>query len=224
MSAALVPVKRLLESKSRLLPEFDAKTREALCLAMLRDLLKALAATPWLDRTAVVTPDPHVAEAACASGAQAILFEPPGLNPALDYAARALRLQEDEPLLVVLGDVAGAQPADLQQLFRALQELGGRGAVLAASSDGGTSALLRAPHTAIRARFGPDSAKRHRSEAERSGVPYRELHLASLALDLDSGADIQRFMAQPVAAAAAGGEGGGETRALLRALERPSQP
>ena len=61
MTIALVPVKRLEQSKSRLLPHLPDARRQALTLAMLEDLLEALAATPGLDRVAVTTPDPIVA-------------------------------------------------------------------------------------------------------------------------------------------------------------------
>jgi 2-phospho-L-lactate guanylyltransferase len=212
MSAALVPVKRLVESKSRMLPQLDAAGREALCLAMLHDLLCALIATPSLDRVAVVTPDSEVAAAAHEAGAEAIHFEEPGLLTAIEHGAGVLRLAPAEPLLVVLGDVAGAVAGDLESLFRELETLGGRGVVLAPSTDGGTSALLRAPADAIPARFGPESAKAHRDEAERAGVPYRELSCPSLLLDLDDARDVERFLAKPDPA------GGRETRALLRSL------
>jgi 2-phospho-L-lactate guanylyltransferase (CobY/MobA/RfbA family) len=84
--------------------------------------------------------------------------------------------------------------------------------VLAPSSDGGTSALLRAPHDVIPSRFGPDSAKRHREAAADRGVPYRELPLASLALDLDLPEDVEQFLSRAPAR-------GRATRAVLARLD-----
>ncbi|MCZ6465537.1 MAG: 2-phospho-L-lactate guanylyltransferase [Proteobacteria bacterium] len=213
MSAAVVPVKHLAAGKSRLGRELPRDALAALSLAMLEDVLAALAATPSLDRTAVVTPDRDVAAAAEAAGARALLRTDPGLNPALDAAAREVDLAPDEPWLVVLGDVAGALPGDLEALFEALRELGGRGAVLAPSGDGGTAALLRAPSDAIASRFGADSAVAHRDAASAAGVPYRELPLPSLAVDLDRAEDVACFLAQP--------GGGAHTRALLERLGWP---
>ncbi len=221
MSVALVPVKRLAATKSRLFAERgkhgsgDTRDREAMAIAMLRDVIAALRATRSLDRVVVATPDEDVAAVARDAGAEALVRDDPGLNPALDAAANALAMG-DGPLLVVLGDVAGALPEDIDRLFDALSDQGGRGAVLAPSSDGGTSALLRAPHDAIPSCFGRDSAKRHREAAAVRGVRYRELPLPSLSLDLDLPEDVEQFLQTKT--------GGTATRAALRALGRHGDP
>lgn len=212
MSAALVPVKGLAAGKSRLLPHLPRETLAALCLAMLEDLLEALAATSSVTRSAVVTPDPQVADTARRAGARVFLGPDPGLNPAIEAAAPRLCPGAGDPLLVVLGDVAGARPGDFEALFESLAAQGGRGVVLAPSDDGGTSALLRAPHDAIPARFGTASAKRHRQAAERAGVPFCERYLAGLAIDLDLAEDVDRFLES--------GGAGARTRALLGTLAR----
>jgi 2-phospho-L-lactate guanylyltransferase len=209
MTLALVPVKRLGAAKSRLAGHVAPADRDALTLAMLADVVEALRGVAAIDRVAVVTPDPVVAEAARAAGAIGDLRQAPGLNPALDAAAAEL-LAPGEPLLVVLGDVAGATVGELGQLFLALHGLGGSGVVLAAARDGGTAALLRAPGDAIPSRFGADSAKAHRREAEARGVPLRELALPSLAIDLDRPEDIAALLASEGAAP--------RTRALLARL------
>lgn len=210
MTIALVPVKRLAESKSRLLPELEREQLEALSLSMLRDVLGALAATPSIRATVVVTPDETAASEAEACGATGLLLLTPGLNPSIEEAARALGLGDEDALLVVLGDVAGALPDELEALFSAAAELTRPSVILAPSSDGGTSALLRTPHTAIAARFGRDSASRHRAEAECAGVAYREIVLPSLTIDLDRSTDVGRFLESQ--------GGGAHTRAFLEAL------
>ena len=73
MSVALIPVKRLEESKSRLLSRLPDAMRQALTLAMLEDLLDALSRTRGLGRIAVTTPDPIVAERASAAGAEVLI-------------------------------------------------------------------------------------------------------------------------------------------------------
>lgn len=207
MNAALVPVKSLPASKSRLLPHLGPDAARRLSVAMLADVLEALLAVPSLARVAVVTPDAEVAEAARAAGAEALLHDAPGLNPSLEAGARALALPAEAALLVVLGDVAGARTDELAALIAAAPE---RGVALAPSSDGGTAALVRRPPDVIPPGFGPESAKRHRALAERAGVACVELPLPSLALDLDEPEDLERFLAS---------EGDGRrTRALLREL------
>lgn len=190
MIAAVVPVKALASSKSRLLPHLGREAVERLSVAMLTDVLDALCAVPALDRVAVVTPDPAVAKVARAAGAEVLLRDVPGLNPSIEHAAAELAPGSDDTLLVVLGDVAGVQPADIEAL---LGSVGARGVAWAPSSDGGTSALVRRPRDVIAAGFGPASASVHRARAEDAGVPYRELALASLAIDIDEPGDVARF-------------------------------
>ncbi len=204
--AALVPVKRFDAAKSRLRP-LAGEAGAELARAMLEDVLDALAGVAGLAERAVVTGDPEVARVAEAAGATALVEPDDGLNPSLEAAARRL---DSDALLVVLGDVAGARADELGALLGALEELGGSGVVLAPSSDGGTAALLRAPHDAIAGAFGPDSAARHRAAARAASVPFLELKLASLAVDLDSPEDVDAFLAAP--------GGGRRTRALLERL------
>jgi len=211
-TVALVPVKSLAASKSRLLPHLGAEAARRLSAAMLADVLEALLAVSTLDRVAAVTPDAEVAEAARRAGAEALELDVAGLNPSLEAGARALAGAGDT-LLVVLGDVAGARAADLAALVEATPP---RGAALAPSSDGGTAALVRRPHDVFPAAFGPDSARRHQQAAERAGVPCQRVALPSLALDLDEPGDLERFLET---------EGGGRrTRALLLALRQADRP
>jgi 2-phospho-L-lactate guanylyltransferase len=208
MIGAVVPVKTLAASKSRLLPHLGADGARRLCLAMLGDVLEALARVPQLARVAVVTPDAAVAAAARESGAEALLRPDPGLNPAVEAAAAELAPGPEDGVLVVLGDVAGVRGEDVAALLEAAPS---RGVALAPSNDGGTAALLRVPRDVIPAGFGPGSAKVHRSLAERAGVVFREVPLPSLAIDLDEPEDLETFLC---------GDGSGpRTRALLRELE-----
>lgn len=212
MTAALVPVKPLAAGKSRLAASLGRAAAETLLLAMLEDVIAALRSVGRIGLVAVVTPDPAVANAARKAGAEPMLEPDPGLNASVERAGAALaeRAGPGAALLVVLGDVAGARPADLAALLDALDAQGGRGVVLAPSCDGGTSALLRSPPDAIPACFGPQSAARHRERAERAGLAVRVLPLPSLAIDLDSEDDLRRFVAGP-------GDGA-HTRAVLRAI------
>jgi 2-phospho-L-lactate/phosphoenolpyruvate guanylyltransferase len=221
--AAIVPVKRLAQGKSRLAGALGRDGAERLALAMLEDVVAALRGACGVDVVAVVTPDRAVADAAEKAGARALLEQEleqsesgertrglasgeSRLNDAIDRAARALAA---EATLVVLGDVAGATSEDLGALVAAI---GGRApiAAIAPSRDGGTAALARRPHAAFASRFGADSANAHRAAAGAAGVPCAEHALPSLALDLDDPDDLRAFLATR--------EGGAHTRALLREL------
>lgn len=207
MIAAVVPVKASGAAKSRLQPRLGADGTRRLTLAMLEDVLAALAEVEELERVAVVTPDPEVAAAARAVDAEALLRDDPGLNPALEAAAQLLAPNPEDGVLVVLGDVAGARSEDLSALLAAAPR---PGVALAPALDGGTAALLRVPRDVIPAAFGPDSGKRHRELAAAAGVPCRELALPSLGLDLDYFEDVEAFLER--------GGGGPRTRRLLGEL------
>lgn len=208
MSQALIPVKDLAAGKSRMASRLPRLDVASLCLAMLEDLIEALAGCASIRGITVVTPDPRVAACAESAGARIHVGPDPGLNPALDAAADAVCRDPAAPLLVVLGDVAGARSEDFDALFEALDGLGGRGVVIAPSDDGGTAALLRAPRDAIPSLFGPESARRHREAADREGVPVVAVPRPGLAIDLDVAEDVERFLEGPGA--------GPRTRALLR--------
>jgi len=208
MIAAVVPVKALAASKSRLFPERPRRDVEELSLAMMSDVIACLRAVAGVARVCVVTPDAAVAERANAEGARALLHTDPGLNPAIEAASAAVAGPGDG-VLVVLGDVAAADPAEIEQL---LAQAPARGVALAPSRDGGTSALLRRPADVIPARFGPDSAKRHREAAAAVGAALIELALPSLAIDVDLGEDARAI--QHLATL------GPRTRALLASWQR----
>jgi 2-phospho-L-lactate guanylyltransferase len=219
----LIPVKRLEQSKSRLLSSLPDAQRQALTLAMLEDLLAALGQTRGLSRVAVTTPDPIVAERAEAAGAMILMRPEPGLNAALEDGRERLTrpmdpnrpLSEQDAILFVLGDVAGALPEDFERLLAEGTASEEPGVWLAPSADGGTSALLQRPAGVIPCCFGRDSAKRHREAAAHAGVGYHELPLASLAIDLDQPEDLEAFLATR--------GGGSRTRALLEAARRSEQ-
>jgi 2-phospho-L-lactate guanylyltransferase len=210
MIAALVPVKRLDAAKSRLRDTLPGDAVPKLARAMLEDLLEALLAVPELEVVAVVTEDPEVARVAESQGAGALLLDDAGLNPSLAAGAERLADRGPDALLVVLGDVAGATPADLGALLAAGRTMQPPWAVLAPSRDGGTTALLRSPPDAFPSAFGPDSAARHREAAQRAGVRLRELSPPSLQVDLDGAEDLDAFLASSGA--------GKRTRALLERL------
>jgi 2-phospho-L-lactate guanylyltransferase len=90
MIPALVPVKPLGSTKSRLRAALGEGATERLAVAMLGDVVAALRDVPRLGPVAVVTPDPAVAEAARRAGAEALLVPDPGLNASLERGAKQL--------------------------------------------------------------------------------------------------------------------------------------
>ncbi|HNP74545.1 MAG TPA: 2-phospho-L-lactate guanylyltransferase, partial [Kouleothrix sp.] len=87
MLAAIIPVKRLGQAKSRLANILSPAERRLLVQAMLDDVLAAMLATRGVDRVGVISADPAVLAQAAARGAEVILDQQADLNAALTQAA-----------------------------------------------------------------------------------------------------------------------------------------
>jgi 2-phospho-L-lactate guanylyltransferase len=197
MIAALVPVKALRHSKSRLRPVLSDDQRQALVIAMLQDVLRLLAAVPAVATTAVVSPDADVLAFAHRLGAQPIREprRPRGLNAALTFASDVLSSQGASGLLVLPVDVPLATTADIQAILDAVHA--NPSILLCPSRSGGTNALALRPPGIIPFRFGHRSSAAHQREARARGLPLTVLPLPSLALDIDRPHDLTAILAEP---------------------------
>jgi 2-phospho-L-lactate/phosphoenolpyruvate guanylyltransferase len=191
---AIVPVKALAEAKSRLAPVLSPPARRRLVVQMLGDVLAALAVTPSLVRTLVVTSDADIAAIARAKGAEIILEDAPiSLNGALRTAlhasgcgpyTRCLILPADVPLVTPdeIAVLLGGEPASLHRVM------------IAPSHDGGgTNALVLTDHDIMGPSFGPDSFKRHLEMAQALHLNPRVVCLPGLGFDIDMPEDLRRL-------------------------------
>jgi 2-phospho-L-lactate/phosphoenolpyruvate guanylyltransferase len=191
VTAALVPVKPLALSKSRLRTVLSDDQRRALTLAMMRDVIAA-ARSAELWPVSVISPDPSVLSEAGAAGAraQAEAAGSRGLNAAVTRGLQALADHGEQAALVILADVPMVSAEDLH---RAASELAHHGVVVARATDGGTPLLgLRLP-PAIELCYGRHSALRHVKSAAQREVDALLLSLPSLQWDLDSAEDVERY-------------------------------
>ncbi len=193
---ALVPFKRFDQAKERLAALLSPPEREALARLLLAEALQALAGTPSIRRTVLVTSDAGAAALAGEHGA-GTLPEPAGvrgLNPALEAARRAILGGAEPPdaLLVLHADIAGLDPA-------AIEEFVTDGAPaplvrLCPARDEGTNALLLRPPDLIPFRYGPRSAPAHEAEAHTAGARFERRIVVALRDDLDTPADVERLL------------------------------
>jgi 2-phospho-L-lactate guanylyltransferase len=180
-----IPVKSLSEAKSRLAGALTPLERGALTLAMLEDVLDAALALPGWD-TWVVSPDESVLEVAARRGARPLPEERPPLANAIRQVEEEALGREADALAVLLPDTPFVTT---DALTRALHTLGP--VVLAPSIDeDGTNLLVRRPPTAIHARFGPDSYRKHLEAAATADLPTSIVGAPELAFDLDLPGDI----------------------------------
>jgi 2-phospho-L-lactate guanylyltransferase len=183
--AIALPVKSLEDAKTRLDPLLSPFERAALTLAMLEDVLDATTQLAGWE-TWVISPDEAVLEVAMGRGVHAIIEDAPPLASAIRQVEVEANARDLDVLAVLLPDTPLVTTA---ALTRALHTLGA--VVMAPSVDeGGTNLLIRRPPTAITARFGHDSYRRHLQAAAESGLPTAVTEIPELAFDVDLPGDI----------------------------------
>jgi 2-phospho-L-lactate guanylyltransferase len=186
---ALVPVKSLIEAKSRLALHLTPGQRAELMLDMLHHVLNVLQESQVFSHIAVVSADRYVLEQAQAWGARALIEERVGHNPALTAAANREKADGSDVLLTISADLPLLQTQDIHCMIEQSQW---HDIVLATSVDGtGTNALLVRPPLVIPYLFGVNSSTRYQAEAKRRGLNYTLYKSTGLALDVDTIDDIQ---------------------------------
>ena len=188
---AVVPVKRIADSKCRLAGVLAPEQRQRLTAAMLRDLLGALTATPGLDRIVLATSEPSAA----AFGYSIVDDGGGDLNAAIARAAAALEAEKVARMLVIAADIPLAAPAEIARVLAAGREAGQEAPVVVVPDARGlgTNALLLSPPSAMAPCFGPDSRARHAATARKLGLASKELQLPSLGFDVDEPEDLARL-------------------------------
>ena len=195
---AVVPVKDLWGTKSRLSPILDPNARAGLTMYMMGRVLDALLEA-GVEGVGVVSPDPVVLQTATEHGAIPLIQKSQGLNPALEEG-RIWALKQGASRLLVL-------PADLPLLevedVRAILDVSGDGQDDAPSvvispdaARAGTNALLLRPPDAIPFSFGEGSYDQHVRAAVERGIDVEVRERTHLAFDLDTGEDLARLRQQ----------------------------
>jgi 2-phospho-L-lactate guanylyltransferase len=199
-ATAVLPVKRFAAAKQRLVAGTSDERREALVAAMLADVLEAIGAARSIERTIVVSGETRAIEAAEAAGAEVVADPGDEGHPqaALAGIARAEELGAGCVALLP-GDCPLLEPRELDRLLTGVPD--SYAAVVPDRHGTGTNALILAPPSAIRPAFGEGSCARHVAAARAAGIPFAVEEVGSLALDLDTPADLialtRELAAQP---------------------------
>jgi 2-phospho-L-lactate guanylyltransferase len=187
-ATAVLPVKRFAAAKQRLAPGMGATHRAELAEAMLGDVLGAIGETRSIERTVVVTSEPRATDISIAQGAH-VMPDPDGghSGAALAGIEWAMELGAERVVLLPI-DCPLLAPRELERLLTGMPE---RYVGVVPDRHGtGTNALALAPPDAIEPSFGEGSCARHVAAARAASVPYGVEELPSLALDLDTPADV----------------------------------
>ncbi|HTV45688.1 MAG TPA: 2-phospho-L-lactate guanylyltransferase [Stellaceae bacterium] len=190
---AVVPVKERDRAKERLAPLLPPELRPVLALAMLEDVLAALAAAPGLAGIIVVTLDAGAGELARRYDARVVTDGArDGHSGAVAAAARLLAGEGCDGMLTLPGDVPLVTAAEIGAVIGAHRPPPSF-TIVPSHDEGGSNAILLSPPDAVPLRFGVDSFFPHLRAAAAHGIVPTVLRLPGLALDIDNPADLAAF-------------------------------
>ena len=195
-ASIVVPIRSLSDGKTRLSPVLDPIERSMLTREMLERVVRAALATISQAEVVVISPDPDaLAEVGRIDPSIRLIYQHPdrpGLNPALEQAAAAVREAAVSTILVLPADLPLISSADIDNLLRRDAPV-----VIAPDRHGmGTNALmvrLDAFGEPFIFRFGEGSYGKHQDEAARLGVDAMTAMAAGTSFDLDTPDDLEEL-------------------------------
>jgi 2-phospho-L-lactate guanylyltransferase len=196
---ALVPVKSLIWTKQRLKTCLGS-ARAGLTLAMLKDVLTALAGSQECTHIAVVTADPQVVDIATACGALVIdEVTPGGMNEAIEQGVNAIRDSGGLHVAIIPSDVPLITSAEIDRVLQQFQdqrlaESDHMTGIVPSKDLGGTNLLCIETDRRISLMYGPDSYRRHSRLSVEQGIPCVSLRSQPIALDIDEEEDLDAFV------------------------------
>jgi len=198
-------------AKTRWGAALGAAQRGELIAAMLADMIEALKACPAVDEIWLVTPTAALAEAARAAGARVLLeAEARGINRAFEAGREAIAAVEPEAVILALpGDLPLIERTEIETALDARPE--GGVALVPASADGGTGAVVLRASDPFVFRFGADSFAKHLAAAHAAGLSTHIERASGLGLDIDRPEDLEEVLRRAPA---------GRTARLLVQLQR----
>jgi len=188
---AIVPVKPLAESKTRLAGVLDESERAELVRRLLERTLLKLTRARGIARVVVISRDEAVLKIARRYGAWSILENGENLNDALEQAARICAANGARALLVIPADLPRLRVRDIEQIIQ-------RGepapciVIAPAQRDGGTNALLLNPSGALAFQFGENSFAKHCAAAQAAEIHINIYDSDTVSFDLDVPEDLHQ--------------------------------
>lgn len=196
MAQALLPLKDLVQAKTRLGGLLRPSERRALAQAMAEDVLAVLAGHAELSRITLVSDDPGADLLARKHGADCWSERSlacSGLNNLMQCASERLMASGNEPLLVMHCDLPLLMNDDISAVLASERASGGL--VIGCDRQGrGTNLLAFGAGAMPRFCFGTDSCAGHLASAHSAGVPAQILQRSGIAIDVDEPADLQYAM------------------------------
>jgi 2-phospho-L-lactate/phosphoenolpyruvate guanylyltransferase len=189
----IVPHRGLEAAKTRLATSLAPEERMLLASQLLQRVIGV--ARQVCGDVVVISPSRGLAEIVEPTGARLVVQRGMGLNEGLEQARFDALVDDVETLVVLHGDLPNLRPADVETLLGALPTGNEPAVAIAPDRAGtGTNGLVLRPPGVIRFRFGTGSFAAHLEEVSRAGVPLVAVNKAGLAFDLDTPADLARWL------------------------------
>ena|SRR2546426_4905467 len=185
---AVIPVKGLTESKTRLSTYLQGDKRRILVEALLDDVLSSTIRSRVYGTIMVISPDENVVSRIRPPEVSFLKQTGIGLNRAVEQANRLATLGRATSLTTVLADIPLVEPSD----FKELVSLGfpGRRVVMAPSMKGGTNVMLTSPPGVVAPGYGRWSYSKHLRRAQVTGLSAYSLSNPRLSFDIDTMSDL----------------------------------
>lgn len=185
---AVIPVKGLTESKTRLSTYLQGDRRRILVEALLDDVLSSIIRSKSYRTIMVVSPDENVGSRIRSQDVSFLKQTGTGLNRAVEQANRLATLGHARSLTTVLADIPLVEPAD----FKEFVGLGspGRRVVMAPSKKGGTNLMLTSPPGVISPSYGRWSYSKHLRQAQAEGLTAYSVSNGRISFDIDTMSDL----------------------------------
>lgn len=196
MLQAIIPMKPLADSMTRIADAISVSRRKALALSMLDQVIRSV-----LDSTfyiydkkeelscTVFGGDEFIRAVAVHRGARWEQDAVSGLNPILSLAMKKAFKEGFSAALILPGDLPMIRAEDIQEIISASAGMSLPVGVPAAK-DGGTNALLIPSTWAIEPSYGVKSFLQHKAKFEAKGTTIKSMHLEGVQFDLDTIEDL----------------------------------
>jgi len=190
---AIIPVKETQGAKQRLAAVLSPPLRQALALAMLEDVLEAVAGVCRLGGAILVTVDP-TAETLARRYGMATLADGAhdGHTGAVNAGARHLVAEGRGTMLTLPGDLPLVTATEIETLIAAHGPMPAF-TIAPAHDDLGSNAILMSPPQAVPLRFGEDSFFPHLAAARAHGIEPCVVRLPGIAFDIDNPQDLDHL-------------------------------
>jgi len=185
---AIIPVKGLLDSKSRFSRSLGPEDKKKLIVALLEDVRTAVEDSELFRRVLVVSPDPSVEKEANLPDGTFLHQEGQGLNAAVRQSTLLAMREKASSVAVLLADIPLLEPRDLKELYSVGETA--QKVVLSPSLKGGTNIMVREPPDIIAPAYGRWSFSTHLRSAQKLGVAVYSFSNSRLSFDVDTPEDL----------------------------------